>query len=118
MHKALYWAPRVLGILAAAFISIFALDVFGEGYSFWETLLALAIHLIPTYILIIVVIIAWKRELAGGIIYIIFGLLYIVMARRGFPFTTILVISGPLFLTGALFLVNRFLPKKETQQEN
>ena len=31
--RVLYWTPRVLGILFALFISIFALDVFGEGYS-------------------------------------------------------------------------------------
>ena len=115
MHKALYWAPRVLGILAAAFVSIFALDVFGEGHSFWQTLLALAIHLIPTYILIIIVIIAWKWELAGGIIYIILGLFYIaIFSRRGFPIVTYVSISGPLFLAGILFLLNRFLLQKKT----
>ena len=44
----LYWAPRILSIIFAGFISLFALDVFNEGHSFWETLLALAVHLIPT----------------------------------------------------------------------
>ena len=114
MHKALYWAPRVLAILAAAFISMFAMDVFSEGYSFWETLLALAIHLVPTYILIIVIIIAWKWELIGGIIFIILGLAYIIMAWGRFHISAYVVISGPLFLTGILFLLNRFLLRKKT----
>jgi hypothetical protein len=43
VEKVLFWSPRVLGILIAIFISLFALDVFGEGYSFWETIIALGI---------------------------------------------------------------------------
>jgi len=39
--RVLFWAPRVLGILFALFLSLFALDVFSEGYSFGETMLAL-----------------------------------------------------------------------------
>ena len=34
----LFWTPRILGILFALFLSMFALDVFGEGYGFWGTL--------------------------------------------------------------------------------
>src|SRR5512136_208534 len=37
----LYWAPRVLCIVMAMFISLFALDVFGSGQGFWWTTLAL-----------------------------------------------------------------------------
>ena len=44
---ALFWTPRILCIVFALFLSLFSLDVFGEGYGFWETLLALLIHLVP-----------------------------------------------------------------------
>ena len=33
-HQLLYWAPRALCIVIAVFISMFALDVFGEGEGF------------------------------------------------------------------------------------
>ncbi len=36
--KFLYWLPRILGILFAIFISIFALDAFGEGIPFLEAI--------------------------------------------------------------------------------
>jgi hypothetical protein len=39
LSSILYWAPRLLGILFSLFVSIFALDVFGQGYGFWEPLL-------------------------------------------------------------------------------
>jgi hypothetical protein len=38
--RAFFWAPRALAILFIAFMSFFALDVFGEGYGFWRTLIA------------------------------------------------------------------------------
>ena len=46
--RVFHWSPRVLSILFALFLSIFALDVFSEGYAFAETILALLMHLIPT----------------------------------------------------------------------
>jgi len=59
--KILKWLPRVLMIIFIAFISIFALDVFGE-YSGFEFIVALLMHLIPSFILIIILVIAWKKE--------------------------------------------------------
>ncbi|MGQ0603506.1 MAG: DUF7670 domain-containing protein [Anaerolineales bacterium] len=53
MEKLLFWIPRILTILFAGFVSLFALDVFVEGYGFWETLLALLMHLIPTGLILL-----------------------------------------------------------------
>ena len=41
---------------------MFALDVFDGRHSFWETILALLMHLIPVFVLILVLVIAWRRE--------------------------------------------------------
>jgi hypothetical protein len=60
LKRILVWTPRILGILFALFVSIFALDVFGAGYGFWETILALLIHLVPVSILLIGLAIAWR----------------------------------------------------------
>lgn len=103
--RTLFWAPRILGILFAVFVSLFALDVFGEGYGFWETILALLIHLIPTALILIVLAISWRWEWVGGILFIGLGAFYIV-DNPGFHPSAYLVISGPLFLVGVLFLVN------------
>jgi len=102
----LFWMPRILGALFAVFTSLFALDVFGEGYSFWETILALLMHLVPTYIIVVVLAVAWRWEWVGAILFPILGVLYLVMSRGRFPWSVYLIISGPLFLVGGLFLVN------------
>ena len=112
VKRVVYWAPRILGLLFAAFISLFALDVFGEGYGFWETIAALIMHLIPTAILLAILALAWRREWIGAILFAALGVGYLVMAGGKFEWATYLLISGPLFLIGVLFLVN-WLFRKE-----
>jgi len=41
-------------------ISLFAFDVFGTGAGFFKTLLALLMHLIPSFLLIIAIVYSWK----------------------------------------------------------
>ena len=62
----LRWTPRIGILLFAAFVSLFALDIFGQGYSFWETVVGLFMHLIPTWILLAVLVVAWRWPLVGG----------------------------------------------------
>lgn len=104
-QQSLFWTPRVLGILYAAFISIFALDVFGEGHGFWGTALALLMHLIPTALIILVLVIAWRWGWAGALLYIGLGLWYSLGFARRHP-EWILGIAGPVFLIGILFFLD------------
>jgi hypothetical protein len=108
-YPILYWAPRVLGILIAIFVSLFALDVFGEGYNLWESVAALLMHLIPTLVIIIVLTIAWRWERWGGFLFIALGVLYILFFWDPTHWPAYLLISGPLFLVGILFLLNWFI---------
>ncbi len=78
-----FWCPRVLTILFALFLSLFALDVFGEGYSFWQTLIGLVMHLIPTLIILVVLAVSWRWEWVGTVLFAALGLLYAYLALRG-----------------------------------
>ena len=105
----LLWIPRIICILFAIIISFFAMDVFGQESGIWKTLLALLIHLIPTFLIIIILILSWKRPWIGGIFYIALGIAYIIWSSqtgRGSH-----IIDFPLFLMGILFLINWFLRK-------
>jgi hypothetical protein len=104
--KLLYWTPRILCILFAMFLSLFSLDVFDEGLSFWETILALLIHLIPVYVVVIVLIFAWRWEWVGAIIFFVLAAFYIIWAWGRFHWSAYVGISGPLFLIALLFLLN------------
>lgn len=104
--RVLHWTPRVLGILFALFVSLFALDVFNESRGFWETALAFLIHLAPVGILLVLLGIAWRWEMAGGILFIGIGFAYLVMTWGRFPWPVYAVMSGIPWLLGTLFLLD------------
>ncbi len=111
--RALFWTPRVLSIVFIAFLSLFALDVFDEHLGFWGTIVALAIHQIPVFILLAALILAWRWEWIGAALYAAGGLLYVtwvVSMSRPVPAATrliwILFIAGPAFLISGMFLAN------------
>lgn len=106
MKRILFWVPRALCILFALFLSLFALDVFGAGYSPGETLLALLIHLIPVYIVVIILVIAWRWEWVGAILFIIAAVFYLVQTAGKEHWLSYVTISGSLGLIGILFLLN------------
>ena len=105
IKKLLFWTPRIMTILFAVFISLFALDVFGPGQSLGEMLLGFLIHLIPTYLIVIALVIAWRWEWVGAILFVGLGLLYILW-MRGMPWPAYLVLSGTSCLIGLLFLAS------------
>ncbi len=97
---------------------MFSLDVFDGNYGFWGTVLALFMHNIPAFVLIAVLVISWKHEVVGGVGFIFAGLLYIVLTLiRGVPWYQVLswsmIITGPAFLVGILFLINWYRKKKK-----
>jgi len=104
--RILFWTPRVLSILFALFVSLFALDVFGVGYSFWETGLALLIHLVPVYILLIGLAIAWRWEWVGALIFMGFAVWYVAMAWGQFQLSVYVMMAGVPFVVGILWLID------------
>ena len=118
--KIFYWLPRVLCILAILFVSIFALDAFSSELSFWRQIGAFIVHLIPSFVLLILLILAWKKELIGGVLFTIIGL-----GLTPFIFThnyrmnhsiflslgIILSITIPFTVVGILFIISHFKKK-------
>ena len=103
----LRWTPRILTILYAMFISIFAADVFEETLTFWQTVLALFIHLIPTWIVLITLALSWRWPWVGTVVFTTLALLYLwVGLRRDFQLSLFLLIAGPLILAAGLFLAD------------
>ncbi len=110
-RRTLFWTPRVLAMLYIAFLSMFTLDVFSEEHGLWRILAALSIHLIPSFVLLVGLILAWRWEWVGAVLYAAAGVIY-VAATAGRPVAPaikmnwILSMAGPTFLVAALFLAN------------
>ncbi len=105
--KIIYWLPRILSLAFVAFLSLFAFDVF-EAYSGWQAVLALLIHSLPSIILLVVVIVAWKHELVGAVVFIAAAIFYVAAIGLNRPWSWYAFISGPAVLVGILFLLSWF----------
>jgi hypothetical protein len=119
--KILYWAPRIICILAIVFISLFAADSFGPGRTLWQQLGAFFMHLIPSFILLVFLLVAWKWELIGGIIFTAAGIGFspvIYMHNYNMNHSVrmslidVLIVTIPFLLVGILFLIGYYRKSK------
>ena len=119
--KVLHWTPRIICILAILFISLFALDSFSPDLTIWRQIGDFLKHLIPSFVLIILLIVAWKWEFIGGIIFTLIGLgfspfifmhNYKMNQSVWHSLTTILIITMPFVIVGILFIVSHKKKKK------
>jgi len=100
-----YWTPRVLCIAFAAFLALFALDVFSMRLDFPRRMLALAMHLIPSFVVLIALAIVWRREWIAAVIFPLLAVFHVV-TMRGLHWSGYAVIDGPLLLLAVLFLLS------------
>ena len=100
--RLLGWLPRVLSIFVCLFLSVFSLDAFGNGRAVGDAIPDFAVHIAPVLILFAVVAVSWRRPLIGGIVFTGLAAGYAYTARAH-P-SWILVIGGPLFSVGLLWL--------------
>lgn len=119
--KVFHWLPRIICILTILFVSVFALDAFTPELTIWQQLSGFIMHLIPSFILLVILLVAWKWEYVGGIIFIFIGLglspfvfmhNYRMNNSVWMSFVIILTITIPFVIVGALFIVSHFLKKK------
>jgi hypothetical protein len=119
--KVFHWLPRIICILAILFVSLFAADAFAPELTIWQQLGAFIMHLIPSFILLAFLIVAWKWEYIGGIIFIIIGLglsplvfihNYNMNDSIWMSLGVIILITIPFVIVGILFIVSHFLKKK------
>lgn len=107
-QRILIWTPRVIGVTYTLFISMFALDALGHGHGFWKTALDLLKHLIPSFLLLAMVVLAWRWQWIGTVISSAMLGLFLwwnFNFRHNVP-SAVLVIAGPLALMAVLYLVS------------
>jgi hypothetical protein len=118
----LHWAPRIICILAIGMLLMFGFDAFDPRLSLWQQILGFIMHSIPAFILTALLMASWKWELAGGIAFALIGIgltpfiythNYQMNHSIGMSVGIVLLINFPFILTGALFIINHYVKKKQ-----
>jgi hypothetical protein len=108
----LIWIPRALSIVFIVFLALFALDVFSGEVPLVKKLGGFFIHLIPSFTLVIILVISWKKPFIGGSLFILLSIVFILVFRTYRPLPTLLFLTSPTALVGILFVI---LTRKKTQ---
>lgn len=110
MHlNILKWFARILVIAAILFMMMFSLDSFGGNEPFGRQLLGFLMHSIPAFALIIALIIAWKHEIAGGVLFILLFVALGIFFKSFAGNSGSLIIISPFFIAGASFIMHGIL---------
>jgi hypothetical protein len=103
LARVIHWAPRIAAILIIFFVSLFSLDVFGMDGTPLELLAGFLIHSLPSIFMILMLLLAWRRPLAGFIAFLLAGLFFLRFIIFDLNLGHFLLFSGPLLLIAALF---------------
>jgi hypothetical protein len=104
----IYLTPRIAGLLITLFVSLFALDVFGEGGSFWTMVGGFLIHAAPAITMGLLLALAWRRPAVGFFAFLLAALYFLRFAAAD-PSSApgmLLLFSGPMAAIAMLFWVN------------
>jgi len=94
---------------------MFALDAFDGTHTLWEQLGHFFVHLIPSFLLLIVFFVATKWELIGGILFTLIGvalsppvliLNYRMNESMGMSLGVVMAMTGPFIVVGILFVIS------------
>ena len=91
---------------------MFSLDSFGGNEPLGRKILGFLINSIPVFILIIILAISWKRELIGGVLFILAFLAGGIFFKSFSGNAASLIVIGPFFITGVLFIIHHLFYRK------
>lgn len=104
LAKTIRTAPRVAAILIIFFLSLFSLDVFEIQATPLELLVGFLMHNIPSIVLIVLLIVSWKRPVVGFVAFLAAALLFSVRFIRGLSdLPNLLLFALPILMVALLF---------------
>ena len=105
LAKIIHWAPRVAALLIIFFVGLFSLDVFGTGAPPLEVLVAFLMHNLPSLVMLVMLVFAWKRPVVGFVAFLIAAAAFAAFFVRdvyALP-NLLLLLVLPILLVASLF---------------
>lgn len=118
LTKINHWLPRVIGLFAIILCNLF--EPTAAKFIVNNAIIPsyIAVHLIPSIVLILALACAWKFEFWGGVFYIILGIIVCPIIYRfsslndyslGITISMIMFFSFPVVITGLLFIISHYM---------
>ena len=105
-EKLLLWSPRILAILAILFLMLFSLDCFEAGQGIRAQLTCFVMHNIPAFIVIAILVVSWRWELIGGLLFVAAALAGSIVFNGFRGNYGVNIIMAPFLVTGVLFMIH------------
>jgi hypothetical protein len=104
LAKIIHWAPRAAAILIIFFVSLFSLDVFEMEAPPLELLGGFLMHSIPSIVMIVLLVFAWKRPAVGFVLFLVAAALFAIFTVRDiYALPNLLLFVLPILLIAFLF---------------
>lgn len=109
------WTPRALAMALALLLAMFAMNVFLEGNDFWETSGAFMTHLLPSFCVIAILAIGWRRDGLASLGFLALAIAYFV-AFSGWKHLpeTLIVTLPPLGISLGFYARMRLMKNSKT----
>jgi hypothetical protein len=114
MKLLITWTPRIIAMLLIALFLIFSLDAFEMGGSLLEKIAGYVIHATPGLLILVALVMSFRRPLIGGSLFTILGIITLFFFNVRENPIVLLIVTGPLLLTGLLFLWSSKISQKPT----
>lgn len=101
---------RLIALGGIGFIGLFALDVFQPGLPPGEVLLALLIHLLPSLVLLMALVLAWRRPWLGAVLFVLAAIAPFALLSNPVPVNALL--GAPFLASGVLFALEAVLGRR------
>ncbi len=103
------WISRLSLIIYSLMITLFAFDVFDSNDPLLYQIGGFFMHILPSLLLLLILILTWKRPLPAGILFLLAGIVFTYIFHTYMNFVTFIIISLPLFLIGILYILSHFV---------
>ena len=104
LAKIIHRAPRVAALLIIFFVSLFSLDVFETEAPPLEVLAGFLVHNLPSIIMLVLLLFAWKRPALGFFAFLIAAAAFAAFFVRDiYALPNLLLFVLPILLVASLF---------------
>jgi hypothetical protein len=111
--KLLYWIPRVLVIFTIVFMMLFSFNCYEGSDSLRTKIICFLMHNLPIAVCLVALIIAWRWEFPGGILFCLIFIAASIFFRSFKDNPASLIITTQFLITGILFLIHYYHKEKK-----